>query len=122
MDVLLETNAESGQIIFGQLCSIPIAIEDMFPNAIVPSDIPEDEVPCSHSRLFSSLWEACNSSSDFVREIFPLKMGKAVAAAHGTLSVKLLDAPVSSVIESTARHLSSFVACVIGEPYRYYQR
>ncbi|KAI4384135.1 hypothetical protein MLD38_009900 [Melastoma candidum] len=116
VDVLLETNAESGQIICGQLRSIPIAIEDMFLNAIVPSDIPEDEVPRYRSRVFSSLWEACNSSSDFGREIFPLKGGKAVAAIRGTRSVKLLDAPVSSVIESTTRHLSSFVTCVIGEP------
>lgn len=116
VDVLLETNAESGQIICGQLLSIPVAIEDMFLNAIIPSDVPEDDIPCYRSKLFSSLWEACNSSSDFGREIFSLKGGKAVAAIHGTRSVKLLDAPVSSVIESTERHLSSFVVCVIGEP------
>ncbi|KAK9275628.1 hypothetical protein L1049_022895 [Liquidambar formosana] len=84
VDVSIETNAENGQIIRGQLQNITVGIEDMFLKAIVPSDVPEDAVPSYYSDLFSALWEACGTSSNTGWETFPLKGSKGVAAISGT--------------------------------------
>ncbi|XP_030453919.1 uncharacterized protein LOC115675418 [Syzygium oleosum] len=116
VDVFLETNSANGQIIRGQLHSISVGIEDMFLKAITPSDIPDSSVPLYYSDLFTSLWEACDGSSNFGRETFPLKGGKGVAAISGTRSVKLLEVPASSMIQSTERYLAPFVVKVTGEP------
>jgi len=116
VDVHIETNAENGQIIQGQLQGITVGIEDMFLKAIVPSDIPEDETPRYNFDLFNTLWEACGSSSSTGRETFQLKGGKGIAAISGTQSVKLLDVPATSLIQATERHLARFVVGVSGEP------
>ncbi|XP_029127151.1 AP-5 complex subunit beta-1 [Cajanus cajan] len=116
VDVHIETNAENGQIIQGQLQGITVGIEDMFLKAIVPSDIPEDEIPRYNFDLFNTLWEACGSSSSTGRETFQLKGGKGIAAISGTQSVKLLDVPATSLIQATERHLARFVVGVSGEP------
>lgn len=115
VDVFIETNAENGQIIYGQLHSITVGIEDMFLKAIAPPDITEDEIPGYYSDLFSALWEACGTSSNTGREIFSLKGGKGVAAIKGIQSVKLLEVPANSVIRATERYLAQFVVSVIGE-------
>ncbi|XP_002515796.2 uncharacterized protein LOC8286528 [Ricinus communis] len=115
VDVFIEANVESGQIIHGQLQSITVGIEDMFLKAIVPSDIPEDAVPAYYSGVFDALWEACGASSNIGRETFLLKGGKGVAAINGTRSVKLLEVPADSLIRATEQHLAPFVVCVIGE-------
>ncbi|XP_027356487.1 AP-5 complex subunit beta-1 [Abrus precatorius] len=116
VDVHIETNAENGQIIQGQLQGITVGIEDMFLKAIVPSDIPEDEMPRYNFDLFTTLWEACGSSSNTGRETFQLKGGKGIAAISGTQSVKLLDVPATSLIQATECHLARFVVGVSGEP------
>lgn len=116
VNVHIETNAENGQIIQGQLQGITVGIEDMFLKAIVPSDIPEDETPRYNFDLFNTLWEACGSSSSTGRETFQLKGGKGIAAISGTQSVKLLDVPATSLIQATERHLARFVVGVSGEP------
>ncbi|CAJ1928469.1 unnamed protein product [Sphenostylis stenocarpa] len=116
VDVHIESNAENGQIIQGQLQGITVGIEDMFLKAIVPSDIPEDETPRYNFDLFNTLWEACGSSSSTGRETFQLKGGKGIAAISGTQSVKLLDVPATSLIQATERHLARFVVGVSGEP------
>ncbi|KAL6128405.1 hypothetical protein ACLB2K_071760 [Fragaria x ananassa] len=115
IDVSIETNAESGHIIRGQLHSITIGIEDMFLRAVIPPDIPEVASPGYYLDLFNALWEACGNSNTG-RETFPLKGGKGVAAIAGTRSVKLLEVPASSVIQATERHLAPFVVSVTGEP------
>ncbi|KAL5569356.1 hypothetical protein UlMin_025931 [Ulmus minor] len=114
--ISIETNADNGQIICGQLQSIPVGIEDMFLKAIVPPDVKEDDIPVYYSDLFDALWEACGTSSSTGREAFPLKGGKGVAAISGTRSVKLLEVPAPSLIQSIERHLAPFVTSVIGEP------
>lgn len=116
VDVLIETNAENGQIIRAQLHSITIGIEDMFLRAIAPLDIPKESIPDYNSALFSSLWEACGTSSNIGWETFPLKGGRGVAAISGTRSVKLLEVSATSLIQATERHLAPFVVSVIGEP------
>ncbi|XP_059655220.1 uncharacterized protein LOC132302403 [Cornus florida] len=116
VDVSIETNAENGQIILGQLQNVTVGIEDMFLKAIVPSDIPEVAVPGYYFDLFSALWEACGTSSSTGREIFPLKGGKGVAAISGTRSVKLLEVPATSLIQAVEQYLAPFVVSVIGEP------
>lgn len=116
VDVHIETNAENGQIIQGQLQGITVGIEDMFLKAIVPSDIPEEAIPRYNFDLFTALWEACGSSSNTGRETFQLKGGKGIAAISGTQSVKLLDVPATSLIQATERHLERFVVGVSGEP------
>uniref|UniRef100_A0A7N2L773 AP-5 complex subunit beta-1 n=2 Tax=Quercus lobata TaxID=97700 RepID=A0A7N2L773_QUELO len=116
IDVSIVTNAENGHIIRARLHSIPIGIEDMFLMATVPSDIPKEVIPGYYSDLFSTLWEACGSSSNTGRETFPLKGGKGVAAISGTQSVKLLEVPATSLIRATERYLAPFVVSVIGEP------
>lgn len=116
VDVFLETNSGNGHIIRGQLHGISVGIEDMFLKAIIPSDIPDSSVPLYYSDLFTSLWEACDGTSSFGRETFPLKGGKGVAAISGTRSVKLLEVSASSVIQSTERYLAPFVVKVTGEP------
>lgn len=116
VDVFIETNAENGQIIHGQLRSITVGIEDMFLKAIVPSDVKEEAVPNYYSDLFSALWEACGTSCNTGRETFPLKGGRGVAAISGTQSVKLLEIPARSLVRAIERHLASFVVSVIGEP------
>lgn len=116
VDVSLETNSGNGQIIRGQLRSISVGIEDMFLKAIIPTDIPDGSIPLYYSDLFTSLWEACDGTSNFGRETFPLKGGKGVAAISGTRSVKLLEVPASSVIQSTKRYLAPFVVKVTGQP------
>lgn len=115
IDVSIETNAENGHIIRGQLHSITIGIEDMFLKAVVPPGIPEEASPGYYLDLFSALWEACGNSNTG-RETFPLKGGKGVAAIAGTRSVKLLEVPASSVIQATERYLAPFVVSVLGEP------
>lgn len=115
VDVFIETNAENGQIIYGQLHSITVGIEDMFLKAIAPPDIIEDEIPGYYSLLFSALWEACGTSSNTGRETFSLKGGKGVAAINGIQSVKLLEVPADSVIRATERCLAQFVVSVVGE-------
>ncbi|OWM89003.1 hypothetical protein CDL15_Pgr024021 [Punica granatum] len=116
VDVFLESNAENGQIIRGQLHGITVGIEDMFLKAIIPSDVLEEATPAYNSDLFTSLWEAFGSSSNFGREIFPLQGGKGAAVISGTQSVKLLEVPASSLIQSIERQLAPFVVSVIGEP------
>lgn len=116
VDVHIETNAENGQIVQGQLQGITVGIEDMFLKAIVPPDIPEDAMPRYKFDLFAALWEACGSSSSTGRETFQLKGGKGIAAISGTQSVKLLDVPAASLIQATEYHLARFVVGVSGEP------
>ncbi|XP_028760798.1 AP-5 complex subunit beta-1-like [Neltuma alba] len=116
VDVHIETNAENGQIIQGQLRGITVGIEDMFLKAIVPPDIAEDAIPRYKLDLFTALWEACGTSSNTGRETFPLKGSKGVAAISGTRSVKLLDTPVASLVQATERHLACYVVGVTGEP------
>ncbi|OIW05630.1 hypothetical protein TanjilG_23416 [Lupinus angustifolius] len=115
VDVHIETNAENGQIIQGQLQGITVGIEDMFLKALVPSDIPEEVLPQYYFDLFSALWAACGSSSNTGRETFQLKGGKGIAAISGTQSVKLLDVPATSLIQATERHLAPFIVGVKGE-------
>lgn len=116
VDVSIETNAESGQIIRGNLQSITVGIEDMFLKAIVPEGIQGDAV-CDYTvDLFDALWEAFGTSSSTGRETFPLKGGKGVAAISGTRSVKLLEVDATSLIHAIERHLAPFVVSVIGEP------
>lgn len=116
VDVFMETNAENGQIVCGQLNSITVGIEDMFLKAIVPPDVQEDAVAGYYSDLFNAFWEACGTSCNTGRETFPLKGGKGVAAISGTRSVKLLEIPASSLIQSVECNLAPFVVSVIGEP------
>ncbi|KAL1550555.1 hypothetical protein AAHA92_18503 [Salvia divinorum] len=116
VDVFIETNADNGQVIKGQLHSISVGIEDMFLRAIVPDDIAEDDVPSYYVNLFNALWEACETASSTGRETFALKGGRGIAAISGTRSVKLLEVPVTTLVEAIERHLAPFVVCVIGEP------
>lgn len=115
VDVSIETNAEDGQIICGQLQSIIVGIEDMFLKAMVPSGILENHIPSYYSDLFSALWEACGTSSSTGRETFPLKGGKGAAAINGTQSVKLLEVPAEVLIQAIERFLAPFVVSVSGE-------
>lgn len=116
VDVHIETNAENGQIIQGQLQGITVGIEDMFLKAIVPPDVAQDAIPRYKLDLFTALWEACGTSSNTGRETFPLKGSKGVAAISGTRSVKLLDISAASLVQATERHLTCFVVGVTGEP------
>ncbi|KAH6809810.1 hypothetical protein C2S51_027593 [Perilla frutescens var. frutescens] len=116
VDVFIESNADDGQVIKGQLHSISVGIEDMFLRAILPDDIGEDDVPSYYVNLFNALWEACETASSTGRETFVLKGGKGVAAISGTRSVKLLEVPVTTLVEAVEQHLAPFVVCVIGEP------
>ncbi|KAK3222491.1 hypothetical protein Dsin_009516 [Dipteronia sinensis] len=115
VDVFIETNAENGQIIHGQLQSITVGIEDMFLRAIVPPDIPEDVITGYYSDLFNALWEACGTSSNIGRETFPLKGGKGVTAINGIRSVRLLEVPADSLVRAVERYLAPFVVSVSGE-------
>lgn len=115
VDVSVEATAEKGEIIRGKLQSITVGIEDMFLKAIVPSDIPHDEVPDYYFDLFTALWQACGTSSNTGRETFPMKGGKGIAAINGTRSVKLLEVPANSVIQAMEHCLAPFVVSVIGE-------
>lgn len=116
VDVFIETNAENGQVVCGQLNSVMVGIEDMFLKAIVPPDVQEDAVPGYYADLFNALWEACGTSCNTGREIFLLKGGKGVTAISGTRSVKLLEIAAPSLIQSMERNLTPFVVSVIGEP------
>lgn len=116
LDVSIQTNSENGQIIRAQLHGISVGIEDMFLRAIAPPDIPVEAMPSYYSDLFTTLWEACGTSSNTGRETFPLKGGKGIAAISGTRSVKLLEVPATSLVRATERHLAPFVVSVIGEP------
>ncbi|XP_016460634.2 uncharacterized protein LOC107784083 [Nicotiana tabacum] len=116
VDVFIETNADNGQIIIGQLHNITVGIEDMFLKAIVPKDIPEDAVCRYYVDLFNALWEACGASTSTGRETFVLKGGRGVAAISGTRSVKLLEVPVASLIQAVERSLAPFIVCVTGDP------
>ncbi|GMG98893.1 hypothetical protein Nepgr_000733 [Nepenthes gracilis] len=116
VDVLINANAENGQIIHGQLLSISVGIEDMFLKAILPPDISGDAAPDYCSDLFDALWEACGASSYTGREMFLLKGGKGTAAICGTQSVKLLEVPATRIISGIERYLAPFVVSVIGEP------
>lgn len=115
VDVFIETNTDNGQIIRGQLNSIPVGIEDMFHRAILPDDIDGDEAPSYYVNLFTALWEACETTSSTGREAFVLKGGKGVAAVKGTRSVKFLEVPMTSLVLAVERYLTPFVVCVIGE-------
>ncbi|KHG20172.1 AP-5 complex subunit beta [Gossypium arboreum] len=115
VDVFIETNGEDGQIITGQLQSITVGIEDLFLKAIAPPDIPEDVLPDYYSDLFNALWDACGTTSNTGREIFPLKSGKGFAAIHGTRSVKLLEIPPYALICATEHYLAPFVVSVSGD-------
>ncbi|KAF3642937.1 putative ADP-ribosylation factor GTPase-activating protein AGD4-like [Capsicum annuum] len=116
VDVSIETNADNGQLIRGQLHNITVGIEDMFLRAIVPEDIPVDTVRGYYVDLFNALWEACGASTSTGRETFVLKGGKGVTAISGTRSVKLLEVPVASLIQAVERSLAPFVVCVTGYP------
>ncbi|KAJ8534203.1 hypothetical protein K7X08_007527 [Anisodus acutangulus] len=116
VDVSIETNTDNGQIIIGQLHNVTVGIEDMFLQAIVPEDIPEDAIRGYYVDLFNALWEACGASTSTGRETFVLKGGKGVAAISGTRSVKLLEVPVASLIQAVERSLAPFVVCVTGDP------
>lgn len=115
VDVFIETNGDNGQIIRGQLHSISVGIEDMFLKAIIPEDIEGEVVPGYRLDLFNALWEACGTSSITGRETFVLRGGKGIAAINGTRSVKLLQVPVTYLIQAVERNLTPFVVCVIGE-------
>nr|XP_043607267.1 uncharacterized protein LOC122579214 [Erigeron canadensis] len=115
IDVSIETNAENGQIISGQLQSITVGIEDMFLKAIVPDGIHDDDMPQYYVNLFNALWEACSSSSSTGRETFPLKGGKGFIAVNGTRSVKFLEVSATSLIQAVEKNLSDFVVNVIGD-------
>nr|GMD65498.1 AP-5 complex subunit beta-1 isoform X1 [Ipomoea batatas] len=115
VDIFIEANTASGQIIQGQLHSITVGIEDMFLKAIPPDDISGEAVPGYYVQLFNALWEACGASTSTGRETFVLKGGKGVAAISGTRSVKLLEIPAASLIQSVERCLAPFVVCVTGE-------
>lgn len=117
VDVFIETNTDNGQIILGQLSSIPVGIEDMFLRAILPDDMKgDDDIPSYYVNLFTALWEACGTTSSTGRETFVLKGGKGVAAVKGTRSVKFLEVPMTSLVLAVERYLAPFVVCVIGEP------
>lgn len=117
VDVFIETNTDNGQIIQGQLSSIPVGIEDMFLRAILPDDMKgHDDIPSYYVNLFTALWEACEATSSTGRETFVLKGGKGVAAVKGTRSVKFLEVPMTSLVLAVEQYLAPFVVCVIGEP------
>ncbi|KAL0857223.1 hypothetical protein Bca101_062377 [Brassica carinata] len=115
VEVSMEANAESGQMIQGKLESVPVGIEDMFLKALVPPDESEDTIPSYYSYLFSALWEVCGSSSSTAHETFALKGGKTAAAISGTRSVKLLEVPAETVVQASELHLAPFVVAIIGE-------
>lgn len=115
VEVSMEANAESGQMIQGKLESVPVGIEDMFLKALAPLDEPEDTIPNYYSDLFSALWEVCGSSSSTAHETFALKGGKTAAAISGTRSVKLLEVPAETVIQTSELHLAPFVVAITGE-------
>ncbi|KAF8081639.1 hypothetical protein N665_0873s0012 [Sinapis alba] len=115
VEVSMEANAESGQMIQGKLESVPVGIEDMFLIALLPPDEPEDTIPSYYSDLFNALWEVCGSSSSTAHETFALKGGKTAAAISGTRSVKLLEVPAETVIQASEFHLAPFVVAITGE-------
>ncbi|KAL0690577.1 hypothetical protein Bca4012_090256 [Brassica carinata] len=115
VEVSMEANAESGQMIQGKLESVPVGIEDMFLKALAPLDEREDTIPNYYSDLFSALWEVCGSSSSTAHETFALKGGKTAAAISGTRSVKLLEVPAETVIQTSELHLAPFVVAITGE-------
>ncbi|KAI3501958.1 hypothetical protein L1887_29987 [Cichorium endivia] len=115
IDVSIESNTESGQIVCGQLHGVTVGIEDMFLNAIVPDDVDKDLVPVYYLDLFNALWEACGSSSSTGRETFPVKGGRGVAAVNGTRSVKFLEIPASDLVRGVERNLARFVVNVDGD-------
>ncbi|EPS71364.1 hypothetical protein M569_03391 [Genlisea aurea] len=116
VNVCIDSNADDGKIIQGQLRSVSVGIEDMFLRAMIPDGVSGD----AHGRyvyhLFNALWEACETSSGAGREAYLLKGGKGVAAVAGTRSVKLIETPFPFAVEAVERHLAPFVAGVIGEP------
>ncbi|KAG9146641.1 hypothetical protein Leryth_019677 [Lithospermum erythrorhizon] len=115
VDVFIEANTDNGQIIQGQLHSISVGIEDMFLKAIIPENIPTESVPTYYEDLFYALWEACGASSSTGREGFILKGGRGLAAISGTHSVKLLEVPVTAMVQAVERCLASFVVSIVGE-------
>lgn len=115
VEVSMEANAESGQMIQGKLESVPVGIEDMFLKALAPPDEHEDTIPSYYSDLFNALWEVCGSSSSTAHETFALKGGKTAAAISGTRSVKLLEVPAETVIQASELHLAPFVVAITGE-------
>ncbi|CAH8385191.1 unnamed protein product [Eruca vesicaria subsp. sativa] len=115
VEVSMEANAESGQMIQGKLESVPVGIEDMFLKALAPPDEHEDTIPSYYSALFNALWEVCGSSSSTAHETFALKGGKTAAAISGTRSVKLLEVPAETVIQASELHLAPFVVAITGE-------
>ncbi|KAL4570024.1 hypothetical protein LXL04_025673 [Taraxacum kok-saghyz] len=115
IDVSIESNTESGQIVCGHLQSVTVGIEDMFLTAIVPEDVDQDSVPGYYSDLFDALWEACGSSSSTGRETFPVKGGRGVAAVTGTRSVKFLETSASEIVRGVERNLARFVVKVVGD-------
>ncbi|KAL0719135.1 hypothetical protein Bca4012_068459 [Brassica carinata] len=115
VEVSMEANAESGQMIQGKLESVPVGIEDMFLKALAPPDEHEDTIPSYYADLFNALWEVCGSSSSTAHETFALKGGKTAAAISGTRSVKLLEVPAETVIQASELHLAPFVVAIIGE-------
>lgn len=115
VEVSMEANAESGQMIQGKLESVPVGIEDMFLKALSPPDEPEDTIPSYYADLFSALWEVCGSSSSTAHETFALKGGKTAAAISGTRSVKLLEVHAETVVQASELHLAPFVVAITGE-------
>ncbi|CAA0816738.1 Unknown protein [Striga hermonthica] len=115
VDIFIETNADNGQVIKEQLQNISVGIEDMFLRVIPPDDIAEGDLPSYYVHLFDALWEACETSSTTGRETFVLKGGKGVAAISGTRSVKLVEIPLTSLVQAVECHLAPFVVCVIGQ-------
>lgn len=116
VDVYIEANTEDGQIIHGQLEGVNVGIEDMFLKPTTSSELVEDERPGYYLNLFKALWEACGSSSAIAHETFPLKGGKGIAAISGTRSVKLIEVPVTYLVQCVEQYLAPFVVCVFGEP------
>ncbi|KAJ0232172.1 AP-5 complex subunit beta-1 [Hirschfeldia incana] len=115
VEVSMEANAESGQMIQGKLESVPVGIEDMFLKPLAPPDEPEDTIPSYYADLFNALWEVCGSSSSTAHETFALKGGKTAVAISGTRSVKLLEVPAETVIQASELHLAPFVVAITGE-------
>lgn len=114
IDVSVAANTENCQVLSGSLKPITVGIEDMFLKASLPPDTPTEDVAMYYQDLFHALWEACGSSSNTGREIFPPSGGKGSVAINGTRSVKLMEVTPKVLIGAVERYLASFVVSVTG--------
>ncbi|KAJ1692464.1 hypothetical protein LUZ63_009162 [Rhynchospora breviuscula] len=116
IDIFINANTATEQVISGFLRPVTIGIEDMFLKAILPPNVSDMWVPRYYSDLFDTLWEACGSSVNIGRETFPLNGGKGAVLINGTQSVKFLEVPEDVLINAVERHLAGFVVRVAGAP------